>query len=145
MVLFYKKEIPLTCQRGLIGRNCNECAPNFGPPGQYDQCLTGWAGLDCDSCAKGFTGDNCTMCDTNFGPDGQCNKCVTGRAGDNCDMCEFGFSAGSNCTECIQNGFWTGTFSTFATMTVSLTFEGPTWYQVCAVITVMLHGILSCD
>ena len=114
MVLYYKSDTPIKCQTGWTGRNCDACAPNFGPPGQ------------CAECFRGFAGENCNECVTNFGPPGNCNRCVLGWTGDNCDVCEFGFSRESNCTECIQNGYWTGTYSQAPfPLRAYLTFEGP--------------------
>ena len=150
LILYYKNNAALKCQTGWTGRNCDACAPNFEPPGQCDHCLrgwtgrncdvcsenfgpvgqcdrcvTGWAGENCDTCARGWTGDNCTECATNFGPVGQCDRCLLGWAGNNCNVCDFGFSTESNCTECIQNEKWTGTYGhNKASMRAFLTFEG---------------------
>ena len=89
-------------------------------------CLPGWKEPDCQTCAQRWAGDSCDKCAWNFGPLEQCDSCLTGWVGPNCDACEgFGFSAESNCTECIQNGHWTGTFNGQQTITVYLTFDGP--------------------
>ena len=61
------------------------------------KCQTGWVGDQCDSCQTGWTGERC-------------------------DVCEFGFNVTSNCTECIQNGKWTGTHG--VEMVLYLTFGG---------------------
>ena len=133
-------------------RNCSECAINFGPNGQCDVCLLGWSGENCDYCAKGWTGENCSECTANFGPNGQCDQCLRGWVGNNCsdchnnfgppgqcdtclarwtgpncDACEgFGLSTESNCSECIRNGYWAGTYlNSVWTMTADLTFDGP--------------------
>ena len=137
-ILYYWKEAKLRCKRGWTGRNCDTCAPNFGPSGQCDSCLKGWSGLNCDSCATGWAGPGCdgcatgwigTDCDscaTNFGPDGRCDRCLTSWTGDNCNYCEgFGFSIESNCTGCIQNGYWKGNKGS-RYLDVHLTFTGET-------------------
>ena len=75
---------------------------------------------------RGWTGKNCDSCALNFGPPGQCDSCITGWKGDDCDACEgFGFSTESNCTECIQNGYWIGNISS-KYLDVYLTFTGET-------------------
>ena len=121
----------------MAGENCSDCATNVGPPGQCDQCLRGWTGEncsecntnfgppeECDQCLRGWAGENCGDCATNFGPPGQCDACLQGWIGLECNACErFGFSTASNCTECIQNGYWTGKW--IFDMTAYLTFEGP--------------------
>ena len=114
------------CDHGWTGENCDSCDGNFGPPGQCDSCLRGWAGNSCAICANGWTGLECDACSRNFGPPGQCDRCLTGWTGDNCYYCEgFGFSTESNCTECIQNGYWKGMIgSTY--LDVHLTFTGDT-------------------
>ena len=139
------------CLKGWAGNNCSDCATNFGRPGQCDQCLGGWtcdncsecadnfgpAG-QCDQCLRGWSGENCSDCGTNFGPPGQCDQCLRGWAGDSCDACApgwtgpecdacegFGFSTESNCTECIQNGYWKGHMSS-RYLDVHLTFTGET-------------------
>ena len=77
-------------------------------------------------CKRGWTGENCDLCTRNFGPEGQCNQCLTGWIGDSCNYCEgFGFSTESNCTECIHNGYWKGTFRSNY-LDVHLTFTGET-------------------
>ena len=86
---------------------------NFGPPGQCDTCLDRWDGDNCDRCARGWIGENCT------------ERCPVGWAGTNCDTCEFGFTPESNCTDCIENGRWTGQYHNGASLTVRMTFEGP--------------------
>ena len=86
------------------------CDTNFGPPGQCNECLTGWGGSNCDACALGWTGDNC-------------DACATGWFGDNCDVCEFGFNTTTNCTEYIKNGKWTQ--SQGLEIIIYLTFDGP--------------------
>ena len=97
----------------------------LGPPGQCNTCLTRWGGENCDTCARGWAGGNCSICATNFRPAGQCDRCLTGWDGDNCNYCEgFGFSIESNCTECIQNGAWIGSW-VFNGLTLHLTFDGP--------------------
>ena len=113
MILYYRKEAKLKCQHRLTGRNCNACAPNFGPPGQCDQCLRGW------------TGENCNECATNFDPPGKCDQCLRGWGGENCDVCEFGFSTESNCTECIEEGEWAGTYVGAEFISIKMTFKGP--------------------
>ena len=40
MILYSKYATPAKCQTGWTGRNCDACAPNFGPPGRCDACLT---------------------------------------------------------------------------------------------------------
>ena len=51
--------------------------------------------------------------------------CPPGWTGPECDACEgFGFSTESGCTECIQNGKWTGTWLVAEPMIIYLTFEG---------------------
>ena len=66
------------------------------------RCQARWTGPDCDACAPGWTGPACDACEG------------------------FGFSEESNCTECIQNGLWEGTYLNNVTqMTVALTFDGP--------------------
>ena len=50
------------------------------------KCAIGWTGRNCDTCAPGWTGPACDACEG------------------------FGFSTESNCTECIQNGYWTGSY-----------------------------------
>ena len=114
LILYYMNNTTLKCETGWAGRNCEACAPNFGPPGRCDQCLPRWAGENCDSCAVGWDGRNC-------------ESCAPGWTGPECSACEgFGFSAESNCTECIQNGYWAGTFlNNVWTMTAYLTFERP--------------------
>ena len=74
------------------------------------KCQTGWAGRNCAVCALGW-------------------------AGENCDVCDFGFSTESNCTECIQNGHWTGTHGS---VIIFLTFDEP----AC---TVLVPGKLILD
>ena len=151
MVLYYKNDIPVKCQagwagrncdpcalnfgppeqcnqclRGFVGENCDECATNFGPPGNCERCVIGWTGDNYDSCATRWMGENCITCSLNFEPDGRCDLCLLGWGGDSCDVCEFGFSTESNCTECIQNGYWTGTYSHARSPLRSyLTFSGP--------------------
>ena len=82
------------CLRGWAGENCTECDANFGPLGQCDQCLRGWAG------------ENCTECDANFGPLGQCDQCLRGWAGKNCTGCAINFGPAGNCTNCLIG--WAG-------------------------------------
>ena len=65
------------------------------------KCQTGWAGINCDACVPKWIGPNCDACEG------------------------FGFSAESNCTECIQNGKWTGTWINDLPIAFFLTFEGP--------------------
>ena len=62
-----------------------------------------WTGIDDDACAPGWTGP-------------ECDACVG-----------FGFSTGteSDCTECIENGHWSGSWGIFEYMEVFLTFERP--------------------
>ena len=64
------------------------------------QCKKGWTGENCDACAPGW-----------LPPD--------------CSTCRFGFSTESKCTECIQNGLWTGTVNG-KELRVRLTFTGDT-------------------
>ena len=140
MILYYKSGTPLKCQTGWTGRNCDACPPKFGPPGRCDQCLRGWAG------------ENCDVCDTNFGPSGQCDSCVTGWGGEMCDSCApgwtgsecdacegFGFSMDSNCTRCIQNGKWTGTWGSSYSITLYMTFAGPTCTTLVSGIYQLYH------
>ena len=123
--------------------NCTECDTNFGPPGQCDQCLSGWNGPNCtdcdtnfgppgqcDQCLRGWTGENCSECATKFGPPGQCDTCLERWTGLECNYCDgFGFNATTNCTECIQNGLWTGKYQIAPTYSIDtqliLTFDGP--------------------
>ena len=100
-----------TCAHGWREPDCDAFAPNFGPPGQCDRCKTGWAGDNCDSCDHGWTGPKC-------------------------NACEFGFSTESRCTECIQNGHWSGNYYTIP-MTAELTFEG----SAC---TKLASGMFQC-
>ena len=148
MILYPKYATPVKCQTGWTGRNCDACAPNFGPPnqcdisltgwagenctdcatnfrppGQCNMCITGWGGRDCGQCAGGWTGETCTECAVNYGPPGQCNSCLRGWSGFNCDVCGLGFNSTRNCTECIKNGKWAGTEG--VEMVFYLTFDGP--------------------
>ena len=90
MILYYRQETPMKCQRGSTGRNCDRCAPIYGPPGQCDLCLRGW------------TGENCSECDTNFGPPGQCDQCLRTWAGQNCNLCAANFL--DNVTNAWEDG-----------------------------------------
>ena len=112
-ILPNKTDVTITCLRGWKEPDCQTCAQ-------------GWREPNCQTCAQRWAGDSCDKCARNFGPVKQCDSCLTGRVGPNCEACEgFGFNTDSNCTECIQNGYWTGTFSGFAPITVYLTFDGP--------------------
>ena len=124
------------CATGWSGTNCDVCDTNFGPPGSCDSCLSGFAGDNCSECDRGWTGPECDACDVNFEPPGNCSRCKTGWTGDNCtecdkgwagnncDICEgFGFSIESNCTKCIQNGYWKGSHRSDY-LDVHLTFTG---------------------
>ena len=148
-ILQNKTAVSVSCKRGYSVDNCDSCAKGwtrdkcdscvvkFGPPGQCHSCLRGWVGENCDACAKGWTGDNCTICakgwtgpecdacSQNFEPDGQCDTCLTAWKGDSCDVCRFGFSTESNCTDCIQNGYWKG-YIRSDYLDVHLTFNGET-------------------
>ena len=114
------------CAHGWTGGKCDTCALNYGPPGECTSCLLGWDEPDClacaenygppgecDQCLRGWTGENCT------------ERCPLGWGGQNCNLCEFGFNKTTNCTECIQNGYWTGRYHIAqACMEVYLSFEG---------------------
>ena len=135
MILLYKKDTSLGCQRGWTGDNCDSRSTNFETDGECSRCRTGWTGQDCDECATNFGPDgqcdqcirgwaekNCSECAINFEPSGQCNSSLVGWVGDNCDACalrwtgqecdaceRFGFSSEIGCTECIVNGVLRGT------------------------------------
>ena len=105
-IIYHQKEAQLQCQKGWTGRNCESCAPTFDPTGECSRCRTGWTGYNCDTCALGW-----------LPPD--------------CSTCRFGFSTESNCTECIQNGLWTGKVDD-KNLTVWLTFTGDTCATVAS-------------
>ena len=76
------------------------------------QCKKGWTGDNCDACASGWTSEDC-------------DTCTPGRLPPDCSTCRFGFSTESNCTVCIQNGYWKGSHSSYY-LDVHLTFTGDT-------------------
>ena len=108
------------CACGWYGANCTECANNFGPPGQDAEEKIVTPVLE-----DGLVPTAVNVLPT--GPAGQCARCLTGWIGDDCNYCEgFGFSTESNCTQCIQNGTWTGFWFGGPTgLTLHLTFDGP--------------------
>ena len=99
-ILYHRKEARLQCKKGWTGNKCDSCDVNYGPRGLCDNCLTGWAGENCDACALGWSPPACTTC-------------------------QFCFSSESNCTECIENGRWTGMVR-HQDLTVWLTFTKET-------------------
>ena len=107
--------------------------------GQCDQCLKGWNGRklhwlwwltsDLLDNVTHVLRDGLVTTVTPVLEDGlgeNCTEiCPVGWAGTNCDVCEFGFNTTSNCTECIQNGQWTGKMLLVISLTATLTFDGP--------------------
>ena len=98
-ILYHREETMFQCRTGWTGDNCDICATNFGPPGSCDTCLAIFTGPECDACAPGWTGPDCQYCEG------------------------FGFSTESNCTQCIQNGYWKGRIR-HNYLDVHLTFTG---------------------
>ena len=102
-ILYYWKEAKLQCKRGWTGKNCDTCAPNFGPVGRCDRCLGSWTGDDCDTCADGWLPPTCDQ------------------------ICEgFGCCNHDNCQGCIQMGLWVGKDSNQLRLEARLTFSGET-------------------
>ena len=54
MILYYKNDTSVKCQTGWAGRNCDACAPNFGPLGQCNRCKRFAFSVDskCSGCIR---------------------------------------------------------------------------------------------